>query len=139
MSNNSPYMSGNRGIGLAQVFLKTDICQRVLAEDGLGVEVGRHEAALALERLVGGQTLHVGRGQEAVEVAHEVGQGRVDADLVLPLELGPHGPELGLSAGGGHDVVHDVDVDVVQHHHVPVARGPGNVINNVAKNNPILC
>ena len=44
-------MSGNRGIGLAQVFLKTDICQRVLAEDGLGVQIRRHEPALARKRL----------------------------------------------------------------------------------------
>ena len=44
-------MSGNRGIGLAKIFLKTDICQRVLAKDGLGVQIRRHEPALARERL----------------------------------------------------------------------------------------
>ena len=44
-------MSGNRGIGLAQVFLKTDICQRILAKDGFGVQISRHEPALARKRL----------------------------------------------------------------------------------------
>ena len=47
----SPYMSGNRGIGLAQVFLKTDICQRILAKNGFGVQISRHEPALARKRL----------------------------------------------------------------------------------------
>ena len=106
-------MSCDGRVRLRDILLQADVSEGVLPEDGLGVEVGGHEAALALERLVGGQTLHVGRGQEAVEVAHEVGQGRVDADLVLPLELGPHLPELGLGAGRGNDVVHDVDVNVV--------------------------
>ena len=43
----------------------------------------------------------------------EVRERRVDRHLVLPLELGPHLPELGLGAGRGNDVVHDVDVNVV--------------------------
>ena len=47
-------------------------------------------------------------------------------DLVLPLELCPHAPELGLGAGGGDDIVHNVDVNVVQHHHVPV---PGSSLH----------
>ena len=42
------------------------------------------------------------------------------AHLVLPLKLGPHGAELHVRARCGRDVVHDVDVDVIQHHHSPV-------------------
>ena len=44
-------MSGNRGIGLTHVFLKTDICQRILAKNGFGVQISRHEPALARKRL----------------------------------------------------------------------------------------
>jgi len=45
----------------------------------------------------------------------------VDSDLVLPLKLGPHLPELGVRARRRHDVVHYVDVDVVQNDAVSVA------------------
>ena len=132
-------MSCDGRVRLRDILLQTDVSEGVLPEDGLGVEVGSHEAALALERLVGGEALHVGGGQEAVEVAHEVRQRRVDGHLVLPLELRPHGAELVLSAGGGDDVVHDVDVNVIEDHHVPVAGRTGHVINNVPENNSILC
>lgn len=37
-----------------------------------------------------------------------------DVDPVLPLELGPHASELRLIAVRGLDVIHDVDMDVVQ-------------------------
>ncbi len=40
----------------------------------------------------------------------------VDDDFVFPFELGPHGPELYVGALGGEDVVHDVNVDVVEDH-----------------------
>ena len=46
---------------------------------------------------------------------------RVSARLVLPLELGPPGAELPVRARGRRDVVHDVDVDVVEHHLRPRA------------------
>ena len=49
--------------------------------------------------------------------------------LVLPLKLRPHLPELGVSAGGRLDVVHDVDVDVVEYHAVPVRSGANDVID----------
>ena len=49
--------------------------------------------------------------------------------LVLPLKLRPHLPELSVSAGGWLDVVHDVDVDVVEYHAVPVRGGANDVID----------
>ena len=49
--------------------------------------------------------------------------------LVLPLKLRPHLAELCVSTGGRLDVVHDVDVDVVQYDHVPVRRRPDDVIH----------
>ena len=68
----------------------------------------------------------------------EVGERRVDRHLVLPLELGPHLPELGLGARGGHDVVHDVDVDVVEDYHVSVGGGRAAVVHDVAKDDAVL-
>ena len=132
-------MSCDGRVRLRDILLQADVSEGVLPEDGLGVEVGSHEATLALERLVGGEALHVGGGQEAVEVAHEVRQRRVDGHLVLPLELRPHGAELGLGAGGGHDVVHDVDVNVIEDDDVPVAGGARHVIDNVPEYDSVLC
>ena len=134
-----PDMSSHGGFGFGQIFLQTDVGQSILAKYRLGIQVCRHEAALALQGLVWSETLHVGAGQETVEVPHQLGQGRVDRHLVLPLELRPHRSELGLCAGSGNDVVHDVDVNVIEDHHVPVAGRSGHVINNVSENNSILC
>lgn len=53
------------------------------------------------------------------EIAERLGLG-VDVDLVLPLKLGPHGPELRFCALRGLDVVHDVDVDVIENDDVGV-------------------
>ena len=134
-----PDMSSHGGFGFGQIFLQTDVGQSILAKYRLGIQVGRHEATLSLEGLVWSETLHVGAGQQGGEVRHQLRQTGVHRDLVLPLELRPHGTELGLGAGGGHDVVHDVDVDVVENHHVPVAGGSRHVVHDVSKNDPILC
>ena len=60
------------------------------------------------------------------------------ADLVLPFKLSPHAPELHIGAAGRADVVHDVDVDVIQHHHTSVGIGCG-LIHNVTKDSTSLC
>lgn len=49
--------------------------------------------------------------------------------LVLPLELGPHLPELCVCAAGRLDVIHDVDVDIAEHHTVPVTGSAGYVVH----------
>ena len=46
------------------------------------------------------------------EILVNVGDGRIDGNLVLPLELRPHLTELGIRAGSGDDVIHDVDVNI---------------------------
>ena len=48
---------------------------------------------------------------------------RLSADLILPLKLCPHAPELDIRTAGGADVVHDVNVDVIEHHHAAVCIG----------------
>ena len=42
----------------------------------------------------------------------DVGDGRIDGDLVFPLELSPHLTEFGVGARSRHDVVHNIDVDI---------------------------
>ena len=132
-------MSCHRGLRFGQIFLQTDVGQCVLTKYRLGVQVGSHEATFSLQGLVWSETLHVGAGQQGAEVGHQLRQAGVHRHLVLPLELRPHGAELVLSAGGGDDIVHDVDVNVIENHHVPVAGRAGNVVNNVPENNSILC
>ena len=51
--------------------------------------------------------------------------------LILPLKLRPHLPELGISAHCRLDVVHDVNVDVVQHDTVAVRSQTNNVVHCV--------
>ena len=48
--------------------------------------------------------------------------------LVLPLKFHPHLPELAVSTGGRLDVVHDVNVDVVEDHTVAVRGGTHGII-----------
>ncbi len=64
---------------------------------------------------------------EAIEYKRRKGH------LVFPLEFCPHGTELNICADGWRDVVHDVDVDVIQDHHIPP--GAQSVfIHDVAEN-----
>ena len=63
-------MACNWGIWFSYILLKTDIGQGILSKDGFRVQIRCHEATLALERLVRGEALHVGAGQQAVEVPH---------------------------------------------------------------------
>jgi len=53
----------------------------------------------------------------------------VDGDLVFPLKLGPHLAELGVSAARWHNVVHDVDVNVIEDNAVSVTGGTGRVVH----------
>lgn len=43
------------------------------------------------------------------------------AHLILPLKFSPHAAELDICAAGRGYVVHDVDVNVIQHHHSSVS------------------
>ena len=63
-----------------------------------------------------------------VEIFVEVADVRVDGDLVLPLKLSPHLTELGVGTTRGHDVVHDVNVNVIENDAVTVTRGAGDVV-----------
>lgn len=68
---------------------------------------------------------------DARNVGHHV-------DLVLPLKLGPHRPELRLVAIRWLDVVHDVDVDVVEDNVARDVRGSGAIVDDVAEDDTRL-
>ena len=63
-----------------------------------------------------------------IEILVKVADVRIDCDLVLPLELRPHLTEFCVRARGRHDVVHDVNVDVIEHDTVTVTRGTRHII-----------
>ena len=79
--------------------------------------------------LIRSETLHVGRANQMVEIFVEVADIRVDRDLVLPFKLRPHLTELSVRTTRRHDVVHDVNVDVIENDTVTVAGGTRDVIN----------
>ena len=58
------------------------------------------------------------------------------AYLVLPLKLSPHAAELDVHAARGVYVIHYVNVDVIQHHHVPFSTR--RLVHDVAKNGASL-
>mmetsp|Transcript_2161 Transcript_2161/g.8506 ORF Transcript_2161/g.8506 Transcript_2161/m.8506 type:complete len:204 (+) Transcript_2161:964-1575(+) len=118
------------------LLLHRDVHQRVLPEHRLRVQVRRQVVALAVQRAARGEASHVGGGDDVVQKRAHVGDGRVHRHLVLPLELRPHRAERGVVATRRVDVVHDVDVDVVQHNHVAVRAG--GFVHDVAENHPRL-
>ena len=71
----------------------------------VGVEGGRGRAYLGRR-----EAFHVGGAEYVSQIVLQVGDVRVDGDLVLPLEFRPHRPEFGLRASRWLQVVHDVDV-----------------------------
>lgn len=85
----------------------------------------------------------------------QVSDGGVDGDFVFPLKFDPHRAEFGVGAGSGNDVVHDVDVDCVQHHDIcgrrcvvnckrtnlklhEILAGNFAILTDISKNNSVL-
>ena len=119
-------------LAVVRLLLDADVDQRVLAEHAFRVQVRRQEPALALQRRARRQAAHVGGRNHMVQERRHVCDGGVHRHLVLPLKLRPHVAEGDVGAGGGRDVVHDVDVHVAEHHHGAVAGG-GGLVHDVAK------
>ena len=88
-----------------------------------------HNKKILSPYLLGGQTPHVGHFDDVLQELGEVRDVGVDGHLVLPLKLRPHLSELCVVAGGRHDVVHDVDVNVVQDNTVSVAARTTHVVH----------
>lgn len=84
---------------------------------------------ILLPHLLRSEALHVGALNDVVQIFVQIGDVGVDSDLVLPLELGPHLAELRVIARCRHNVVHYVDVYVVEHNAVSVAGGTRCVIH----------
>lgn len=70
-------VASDRCVRLAKRLLDAEVGESILPEDGACVHVGGHEATLAAQRLLRRQTLHVGRGQQVLQVLVQVGQVRV--------------------------------------------------------------
>ena len=82
-----------------------------------------------MTNLFWGQALHVCTGKQMFQIFWQIWDVGVDGNLVLPLELSPHLSELCVCTGGRNDVIHNVDVDVVQYNTVAVAGSTGHIIN----------
>lgn len=54
---------------------------------------------------------------------------RTDIDLILPLKLGPHTSELVFCACGRLDIIHDIDMNVVQDDNL-LFRGTRSIVHN---------
>lgn len=84
------------------------------------VQIRAQELAIPLHTRLGRQAVHISARHQPLQELPQRPAPRVDVDLVLPLELGPHGPKLGLGARRRLDIVHDIHVHVVQDDHVGV-------------------
>lgn len=71
----------NGRIWFVERLLDAQIRQSVLSKDGLGVHIGRHEAALAGQRLFRSQTLHIRALQQVFQILRQIRQSRVHRNL----------------------------------------------------------
>lgn len=62
----------------------------------------------------------------------------IDGHFVLPFEVSPHLPEFRVSAASRHDIVHDINVNVVKYHNVTIRCRASDIIDYVSKDNTIL-
>ncbi len=58
--------------------------------------------------------------------------------LIFPLEFGPHCSEFCFGARSWHDVIHDVDVNIVEDDDVTIGGCTGTVVNDVAENDAVF-
>ncbi len=93
---------GNHGLG------------QTLTEYTPGIEIRTQELAISLETSFGCKAVHVGARHQLIQEIPEALCFAVDVNLILPLKLSPHGPELRLRACGRLDVVHDINMEVVE-------------------------
>ena len=64
-----------------------------------------------------------------LQVVIEIADVCADRDFIFPFKVRPHLSELCVGAVGRHDVVHDVNVDVIQHHAVTIRRCASHVVH----------
>ena len=76
-----------------------------------------------------GETFHIGGVQDVLQVVIEIADVCADRDFIFPFKVCPHLSELCVGAVGWHDVVHDINVDVVQHHAVTIRRCARHVVH----------
>lgn len=59
--------------------------------------------------------------------------------LVLPFEFRPHCSELIVGTRCRNNIIHNVNMDIVQNHTVSVSATTAHVVNNITKDDAILC
>jgi len=59
--------------------------------------------------------------------------------LIFPFKLCPHRSELIIGARGRHNIVHNVNMNIVEDHAVSISASTAHVINNVAEDDAVLC
>ena len=87
-----------------------------------------HEC-LSDAHLLWSKKLHVGGGNQMIQVLLHAGDIGVYSHLVFPFKLHPHLAELLISAAGRHNVIHDVNVNVIEDHTVAITGGTAYIIN----------
>lgn len=108
---------------LANILIESRNRTSKLTKHRSRVKIRAQELAVAAQACLGSQAFHVCHLHEArKEVSQTLAslQLGVDVDLVLPFEFGPHGSELRLRALRRLDVVHDVDVNIVENNDIGV-------------------
>ena len=58
--------------------------------------------------------------------------------LIFPFKFCPHGPEFNLCTRRRHNVIHDVDVNIIENHNVTIGHCTRDIVYDVAENDPIF-
>ena len=116
---------------LTVVALDRNVYQRVFAEHGLGVQVGGQKPAFAIERARRSEALHIRASHDMIQILANVGDVCAHGNLVLPLEFSPHASKHRVAARRGDDVIHDINVHVVQHDDITI--GASGLVHDVAE------
>lgn len=73
-----------------------------------------------MANLFGCETFHVGGGHNMFQEICKLPDVGIDSDFVLPFKFHPHLAKLCFGAGSRLDIVHDVNVDVVEYNTVAI-------------------
>lgn len=111
-------VSGHRRIGAVQRLFNAQVSQSIFAENRPGIHVCCHEPTLARKSLFRSQTFHIRALKQHSKILMQVCDCCVNSNLVLPFKLDPHCAEFGVGASSRNDIVHDVNVNRIQHHNI---------------------
>ena len=76
--------------------------------------------------------------EQMLQVKRQIVDIGINRDFVLPFEISPHLTEFSVSARSRHDIVHNVNVNIVKDNDVTIGSRTGHIINNIAENNAVF-